>query len=304
MRRVLLLAAAYNLLWGAWVVLWPQQLFQWLSMEPPLYPGIWQCVGMIVGVYGIGYGIAARDPFRHWPIVLVGFLGKIFGPIGFLAAALEGELPWAFGLTLPTNDLVWWAPFAIILWSAFRHGQRRTGATLDLDELLAVSRTSHGPTTAELSHQRPVLMVLLRHFGCTFCRQTLADLAERRAALDGGGVTIVLVHQSTDNRAAEHFARYQLDDLPRISDPDCSFYRAARLPRGTFGQLFGRRVWWQGFRAAIFGGHGIGRLEGDGFQMPGAFLVHRGQVTAMQRYHSAADRPDLLTFTEKHRPAK
>lgn len=43
------------------------------------YPEIWQCVGMIVGVivgvYGIGYLVAASDPRRHWPIVLVGLLG-------------------------------------------------------------------------------------------------------------------------------------------------------------------------------------------------------------------------------------
>ena len=75
---------------------------------------------MIVGVYGIGYAAAAVDPYRHWPIVLVGFLGKIFGPIGFLMAALSGELPWAWGATIITNDLIWWIPFAIILWGAYR----------------------------------------------------------------------------------------------------------------------------------------------------------------------------------------
>jgi hypothetical protein len=71
-------------------------------------PVIPQCVGMIVGVYGIGYLIAASDPLRHWPIVLVGFLGKIFGPIGFLAAGLRGDLPWSWGVTILSNDLIWW----------------------------------------------------------------------------------------------------------------------------------------------------------------------------------------------------
>jgi hypothetical protein len=89
-------------------------------MELPRYPEIWQCVGMIVGVYGIGYLVAANAPFRHWPIVLVGFLGKIFGPVGFLAAALSGDLPWCWGATIVTNDLIWWIPFALILYRAFR----------------------------------------------------------------------------------------------------------------------------------------------------------------------------------------
>ena len=115
MRIVLLAAAVYNVLWGAFVVLFPFALFRVLEMELPNYPQIWQCVGMIVGVYGVGYAAAALDPLRHWPIVLVGLLGKIFGPIGFLFAAVRGELPPSFGLTLLTNDLIWWAPFALIL---------------------------------------------------------------------------------------------------------------------------------------------------------------------------------------------
>src|SRR5215468_2521786 len=87
MSGVLWAAAVYNLLWGGCVVLFPLQPFRWLGMPLPNYPQIWQCVGMIVGVYGIGYACAARDPLRHWPIVLVGLLGKIFGPLGFLLSA-------------------------------------------------------------------------------------------------------------------------------------------------------------------------------------------------------------------------
>lgn len=84
-------------------------------MAPPNYPEIWQCLGMVVGVYGIGYAIAAFDPVRHWPIVLVGLLGKLLGPIGFLWYALAGTLPWRGGWLNVTNDLIWWVPFALIL---------------------------------------------------------------------------------------------------------------------------------------------------------------------------------------------
>jgi small multidrug resistance pump len=118
---VLFAAGVYNLAWGIWVVLLPQHFFQLLQMEPPRYPQIWQCVGMVVGVYGIGYLIAAADPVRHWPIVFVGLLGKIFGPIGFVQSAMSGALPWSWGALCLFNDLVWWLPFSLILWSAFRH---------------------------------------------------------------------------------------------------------------------------------------------------------------------------------------
>ena len=89
MKMILLLAAGYNVIWGGFVVLFPLVPFEWAGLDPPRYPQIWQCVGMIVGLYGVGYAIAARDPLRHWPIILVGFLGKILGPIGFFFYAKQ-----------------------------------------------------------------------------------------------------------------------------------------------------------------------------------------------------------------------
>ncbi len=109
-------AAWYNLGFGFWVVLFPEQAFELFHMEPPSYLFIWQTVGMIVGVYSIGYGIAALQEMRHYPIVLVGFLGKILGPIGFLYAWLSGEIPLAFGLIILFNDLIWYPAFTGILW--------------------------------------------------------------------------------------------------------------------------------------------------------------------------------------------
>ena len=70
MRNVLLAAGVYNILWGAFAVLVPNLMFDLLGMERPTYPQFWQCIGMIVGVYGLGYAIAAFDPVRHWPLNL------------------------------------------------------------------------------------------------------------------------------------------------------------------------------------------------------------------------------------------
>src|SRR5208337_5300118 len=119
--RWLWAAGIYNLLWGGTTVAFPHLLFDLTGIARVNYPEIWQCVGMIVGVYGIGYLVAASDPRRHWPIVLVGLLGKVFGPIGFAAALLRGTFPPHFGWTILTNDLIWWVPFALILWDAWKH---------------------------------------------------------------------------------------------------------------------------------------------------------------------------------------
>ncbi len=114
-KTTLKIAALYNILWGALIILFPHALFDFAGLPRMNYPGVWQCVGMIVGVYGVGYWVAASDPKRHWPIVLVGFLGKIFGPIGFIQALYLGVFNLKFGLTIITNDLVWWVPFFLIL---------------------------------------------------------------------------------------------------------------------------------------------------------------------------------------------
>lgn len=127
--RWLLAAGIYNLAWGTLAIAWPHFLFDLSGTERINYPEIWQCVGMIVGVYGIGYVIAAGDSRTHWPIVLVGLLGKVFGPIGFLVALFRGTFPPLFGLTILTNDLLWWIPFALILRDAAKHHSATSQST-------------------------------------------------------------------------------------------------------------------------------------------------------------------------------
>lgn len=122
MKNTLRLAALYNILWGAWVILFPAQFFQLTGMDVPDQLMIWQGMGMVIGVYGLGYWWASFAPVRHWPIVAVGFIGKILGPIGFVFNYLMEEVPGAFAYTLITNDFIWWIPFFLILRKAHRAG--------------------------------------------------------------------------------------------------------------------------------------------------------------------------------------
>ena len=115
MNYTLKAAAIYNLAWGAWVVIFPQHFFELTGMDPLNHAMIWQGMGMVIGVYGLGYWWASFAPLVHWPIVAVGFLGKIFGPLGYVVNYSSGVAPAEFGYTLITNDLIWWVPFALIL---------------------------------------------------------------------------------------------------------------------------------------------------------------------------------------------
>ncbi len=291
MSSVLKFAGIYNLLFGMWVVGWPGAWFQISGMEQPSYPFLWQCVGMIVGVYGVGYIAASFAPFKHWPIVLVGFLGKIFGPIGFVWAASQGDLPWQAGWMIVFNDLIWLVPFVMILWAAARLGlgSPAVGPPMKLEEAARTFRLSSGETLQEASERDVLAIVFLRHFGCTFTRQLLQNLREMHERAEKEGARLVLVHMLQEGEEVEFV---NTDGVSRIADPHCDLYRVFGLGKGGFWELFGPRVWYRG-ALAFFKGCGVGMLKGDGLQMPGAFVFKDGQILQVQKPETAADLPSV-----------
>ncbi len=306
MRDVLIAAGVYNLLWGTAVVLLPVGwTIGWTGIDVG-NPAFWRCVGMIVGVYGVGYLCAARDPLRHWPIVLVGFLGKTFGPIGFLWGALRGELPWAMGVHNLVNDLIWWPFFGLILYRTFdRHayGDRggepdgdRGPVPLSLAEAAEATADQRGESLSSWLGRGPVLLLAVRHAGCTFCRAELADLAAHRTQIEAAGVTPAALTMSAPPAAAALLERYGLGDLPCFSDPDRVLYRALELGRGEAAELFAPKIWATGLAPALK--YGIGAMDGDGFQMGGAFLLSDAGVIAAHVARGPADAPDLVALAD------
>jgi hypothetical protein len=114
-RAVFNLAALYNVVFGLWTNLWPLSFFHHFGMVPPNYPGIWPCLGMVVGLYGLLYAYAARQLDRARPIIAVGLAGKILGPIGWLMIVSSDEWPARTFPLVVLNDLIWWVPFALFL---------------------------------------------------------------------------------------------------------------------------------------------------------------------------------------------
>jgi hypothetical protein len=292
--RLLNAAAVYNLAWCVFVVLFPTLPFRLAGMEPPNYPALVQCLGMIVGVYGVGYALAARDPVTRWPLVLVGLLGKILGPIGFVYAASIGEFSWRGGWTIVANDLVWWLPFTAILMHAARvHDSRRAAADgLTLADVLRDARTQNGDSLFDLSQSQDLLVVCVRHSGCTYCREALDDLARQRSAIQESGARPVVVHMGSVAQGEEMLRRSGCDGIDHVSDPTRRVYRALDLRFGTLTGLFGGRTVWR----AVFGGvvfrFGFGRIIGNALQMPGAFLIRDGRIVKAFRHQSSADRPN------------
>lgn len=156
-------------------------------------------------------------------------------------------------------------------------------------------RTSEGLSVAELSNEQPVMLVFLRHFGCTFCREALQDLSERKENIKKYGGKLVLVHMSDEKTAERYFAKYGLVGVDHVMDPHCLFYQAFGLTKGTARQLFGLHSWIRGFQAGVIDGHGVGVKQlGDGFQMPGVFILRKGKLVTQFIHKMAGDRPEYV----------
>jgi peroxiredoxin len=165
-------------------------------------------------------------------------------------------------------------------------------------EALVQMVANTGDNLYDLSNRQPVMLVFLRHFGCTFCREALADIAHKRASIENTGTRIVFVHMAEHELAERYFDRYGLEGVMHISDPACRFYAAFGLVKGSLTQLFGLHSFIRGFQSSIVEGHGLGPMLGDGFQMPGVFVLHEGAVRESFIHKLASDRPDYVNLAK------
>lgn len=165
-----------------------------------------------------------------------------------------------------------------------------------LAELLETLTTVNGHNLAALSLVSPILLVFLRHSGCTFCREALSDLRATREAIEQFGARIVVVHLGDVQPMVDVLRHFGLEDLDRICDTGQDLYHAFGLRQGTWWQLASPFVIWRGLKAAWLDGHGVGKATGDVRQLPGMFLLDRCEVVQSFRHSSAADRPLYETF--------
>jgi len=163
-------------------------------------------------------------------------------------------------------------------------------------QLLASIHTESGANLLELAKASPVLLVFLRHFGCSFCRQAISDVADLSAELRRSNVRAVFVHLGTPERAKPFFDYYGIGDVERISDPEATIYQnpVFQLSRKSpWLSLIQPSVWSAWLKGTIFK-HGIGKIEEDGHQMPGIFFLKDAKIVRQFRHRTMADEPNYL----------
>lgn len=170
--------------------------------------------------------------------------------------------------------------------------------SIPVDELLQQMVANTGENLFDMTYESPVLLVFLRHFGCMFCREALNDISRQREMIEDTGARIVFVHMADNPTADKYFQRYNLTGSTHISDPECRYYAAFGLTKGTFTQLFGLQVWLRGFQGPVLEGYGLGSQLGDGFQMPGIFVIQEGVIKEQFIHKLSSDRPDYIALSK------
>jgi hypothetical protein len=139
------------------------------------------------------------------------------------------------------------------------------------------------------------LLVFLRHFGCMFCRETLADLREV-SENDSRFPDVLVFFQGTPTEGRALLRGYW-PRLRAIADVGAEFYSGFGVERGGLYKMFGPAVWAAKSRAELKG-HRNGERSGDIWRMPGVIMVRGTRVVWSHEYRHAGDRPDYQHICE------
>ncbi len=122
MRYLLWFAGCYNLLVGLTLVVFYHEAFKTLNLfgeKPPLMLFV-QLVGLLVGLFGAGYIIVARNPVENRNVLLLGLLSKALGSVLGVGYVVLGRLSLGFLVLLFFSDIIYLPPFAVILRRLYR----------------------------------------------------------------------------------------------------------------------------------------------------------------------------------------
>ena len=123
---------------------------------------------------------------------------------------------------------------------------------------------------------RPTLLVFLRHLGCLFAREWLAEIETARGS-DPSFPGLLYFHLGTVEQG-DAFFEATAPQARAVADPERFFSKALGVPKASPLQLLDPRVWACGVRATRRG-HSQTAPIGDPLVMPALFLVEERQVS-------------------------
>lgn len=306
-KWILFSAGIYHLLWALSVIFFPKYIFYHKTVESLSDTDLRFVIAAFNAALGVAYLTAMSNPLRHWRIILIGFVLKLFVVISYVytkyTGTTEGHLIYQ---KLWSHQIIWLPLFAYILYCTYYYQQMLDNELIRLnhqsvDELLKVYETNKKNNLIDLSNQQPVLLVFLRHFGCTFCKEFLINLQQARPCLESKNIKIILVNMLAIESAQDALKKYKLDDLEYVSDEEQLLYKAFKLKRGTFLSFFNFKVWMRVIYLLLIKKIAVSSSEGtDVFQMPGLFILFKGKVVNQHIYKTVADNPSIEDLNAIH----
>lgn len=303
-KVLLYIAGLYHILWGISVICFPCFWFYWTSIEMINYTCIWQFVGIVEIFFGVGFFIASTNIYKHWLIVLLSLMIKVATLIGFFSVYYNNEEIRIFNFML-IHFVIWIIPLYYILYKVYSFDYLLDEALIklhqeDRNEAMQLYYTNKGESIAELNEKHPVLLIFLRHLGCSFCKETLNIVRKYKATILEKNISVVLVHMSDEDICETVFQEYELGEITYVCDKESILYKSFQLKRGTFFQLFGWKVMCRAIGLKIKKNINPNVVDdSDVYQMPGIFLIHHNEILHEFQYKSAADKAPIEDFLDK-----
>jgi small multidrug resistance pump len=114
MKFVLRFVAVFNVLAGLSMLANYHDTYKLIGMNKPDIHFPIQLVGILVGLFGVGYYLVAKNPIENRNILLLGFWSKLLGSCLGMTYVLMGRLPWTFVLVFFFADIIYLVPFYLI----------------------------------------------------------------------------------------------------------------------------------------------------------------------------------------------
>ncbi|MCO5248687.1 MAG: redoxin domain-containing protein, partial [Chitinophagales bacterium] len=264
-KASLFIAGLYSVIWGMIAMFFPEF---WLNFALKEFVPILRILGVFSFTLGIGFLIAYTNPLRHWPIILIGLISKVIIFSTVLFHFLYNDLSSQILKMSIVNDAIWIVPFGLIIYNVYIHEYLLDRELIlfsehDLKHLLLWHDTNKHNSLFKMSQTQPVMLVFLRHFGCTFCRSMIQKLKENRSFIESKGIKIVLIHQINAIDAQAFLKRYEMDDLDLIGDPELILYKGFNLEKGKFFKIFGLKGLKEMFLKGKILKYGIGMFKDE-----------------------------------------
>jgi len=120
MRYLLRFAGCFNLLAGLAMISLYHEGYKLLGVPKPALVLPVQVMGILVGLFGVGYHLVANRPVENRSILMLGFWSKLLSSVLALAYVVAGRLPWGFAVVVFLSDVIYLPPFYVILRRLYR----------------------------------------------------------------------------------------------------------------------------------------------------------------------------------------